>query len=50
MDEEGLSVKEGSIVDATIVEVPKQRNSKEEKQTNKAGKIAFIIQIYKEIN
>lgn len=39
MEKEGLCVKEGSIVDATIVEVPKQRNSKEENKQIKQGKV-----------
>jgi IS5 family transposase len=39
MEKEGMIVKEGSIVDATIVEVPRQRNSKEENQQIKEGRI-----------
>ncbi len=39
LEKEGMIVKEGSIVDATIVEVPRQRNSKEENQEIKGGRI-----------
>jgi IS5 family transposase len=39
LEKEGMIVKEGSIVDATIVEVPRQRNSKEENQEIKEGRI-----------
>ena len=39
MEKEGMILKEGSIVDATIVGVPRQRNSKEENQQIKEGKI-----------
>jgi hypothetical protein len=35
----GLMENNGSIVDASFVEVPRQRNSREENQTIKAGKI-----------
>jgi transposase, IS5 family len=35
----GYKAKEGSIVDATIVEVPRQRNSREENQAIKQGEI-----------
>lgn len=36
---EGLIVKEGVLVDATLVEVPKQRNTKKENDQLKEGKI-----------
>ena len=39
MEKEGMIVKEGSIVDATIVEVPRQRNSKEENHQIKEGRV-----------
>lgn len=39
MEKEGIIVKEGSIVDATIVEVPRQRNSKDENQQIKENTI-----------
>jgi IS5 family transposase len=35
----GLISKEGSIVDATFVEVPKQRNKKEENESIKNGEV-----------
>lgn len=35
--EKGLLAKQGSVIDATFVEVPKQRNSKEENQQVKNG-------------
>lgn len=35
----GIIAKEGSIVDAAFVNVPRQRNSKEENQTIKDGNI-----------
>jgi transposase, IS5 family len=37
LDQQGLHAKGGSIVDATIVEVPRQRNTREENQQIKAG-------------
>jgi len=39
IEKEGMILKEGSIVDATIVEAPRQRNSKEENQQIKEGRI-----------
>lgn len=39
MEKEGMIIKQGSIVDATIVEAPRQRNSKEENQQIKEGRI-----------
>lgn len=39
LEEEGILVKEGSIIDATIVEAPKQRNSRQENDQIKQGKI-----------
>jgi len=38
MSEEGFLIKEGSIIDATIVEAPKQRNNRDENQQIKQGK------------
>lgn len=38
LQSDGLLVKEGTMVDATFVEVPKQRNSKEENEMIKEGK------------
>jgi len=35
----GLAVQEGKIVDASFVEVPRQRNSREENKSIKAGKV-----------
>jgi IS5 family transposase len=37
LDELGLFTKEGQLIDATIVEVPRQRNNKEENEKIKAG-------------
>lgn len=39
LSKEGMIVKEGVLVDATLVEVPKQRNTKEENDKIKEGKI-----------
>jgi IS5 family transposase len=39
MEQKGIITRSGSIVDATFVDVPKQRNSKEENQEIKEGKI-----------
>jgi IS5 family transposase len=39
LDQEGVFAKAGSIVDATIVEVPRQRNSRKENAEIKAGQI-----------
>jgi IS5 family transposase len=39
LEAEGIYAKSGSIIDATIVEVPKQRNSREENAQIKSGKI-----------
>ena len=38
LDNKGLSFNEGKIIDATFVEAPKQRNTKEENKQIKAGK------------
>ena len=38
LTQEGLIAKEGSIIDASFVDVPKQRNSREENKTIKDGK------------
>lgn len=38
LDEKGLSFNEGKIIDATFVEAPKQRNTKEENKMIKEGK------------
>jgi IS5 family transposase len=37
LHEKGLVTKEGTIVDASFVEVPRQRNTKEEKELVKSG-------------
>ena len=37
LDNKGLSFNEGKIIDATFVEAPKQRNTKEENRQIKAG-------------
>ena len=37
LDNKGLSFNEGKIIDATFVEAPKQRNTKEENKQIKAG-------------
>jgi IS5 family transposase len=37
--EKGLMKREGSLVDATFVDVPKQRNTREENKTIKEGKV-----------
>ena len=37
LDNKGLSFNEGKIIDATFVEAPKQRNTKEENNQIKAG-------------
>jgi len=39
LENEGILLKEGSIVDATIVEVPKQRNSRQDNNQIKQGEI-----------
>jgi IS5 family transposase len=39
LEAEGVFAKSGSIIDATIVEVPKQRNSREENARIKAGHV-----------
>lgn len=39
LEKKNIITREGSIVDATFVDVPKQRNSKEENDTIKEGKI-----------
>jgi hypothetical protein len=39
LEAEGVFAKNGSIIDATIVEVPKQRNSREENARIKAGHV-----------
>jgi IS5 family transposase len=39
LEAEGIYAKSGSIIDATIVEVPKQRNSREENAQIKSGKV-----------
>jgi IS5 family transposase len=39
LEQEGFLLKEGSIIDATIVEAPKQRNSREENDQIKQGEI-----------
>jgi IS5 family transposase len=39
LEAEGVFAKTGSIIDATIVEVPRQRNNREENARIKAGKI-----------
>jgi len=39
LDEQGYEARKGQIIDATIVTVPKQRNSREENQAIKAGEI-----------
>jgi len=39
MSAKGFLIKEGSIIDATIVEAPKQRNSRDENQQIKQGEI-----------
>ena len=39
LEREGFLLKEGSIIDATIVEAPKQRNSRDENEEIKQGKI-----------
>ena len=38
LTQQGLIAKEGSIIDASFVDVPKQRNSREENKTIKEGK------------
>ena len=38
VEKAGLILHEGSIIDASFVEVPKQRNSREENEKIKAGK------------
>lgn len=37
LDSKGLSFNEGKIIDATFIEAPKQRNTKEENEQIKAG-------------
>lgn len=39
LDQQGYVARKGQIIDATIVPVPKQRNSRDENQTIKAGDI-----------
>ena len=39
LEQEGLLLKEGSIIDATIVEAPKQRNSRQDNDQIKQGEI-----------
>jgi len=39
LERHGLIAAQGSIIDASFVEVPKQRNSREENQTIKEGKV-----------
>ena len=39
LERKGLITHEGTIVDATFVETPKQRNNKEENETIKAGQV-----------
>ena len=39
LEKHGLIAANGSIIDASFVEVPRQRNSREENQTIKAGKV-----------
>ncbi len=39
LEKEGLLLKEGSIIDATIVEAPRQRNNREENDQIKQGEI-----------
>lgn len=39
LEQNGLITREGTIVDATFVEVPKQRNHREENQAIKEGKV-----------
>ena len=39
LDEEGFLIKEGSIIDATIVEVPKQRNTRQDNDQIRQGEI-----------
>ena len=39
LEQEGFLLKEGSIIDATIVEAPKQRNSRQENDQIKQGEI-----------
>ncbi|MBI3259812.1 MAG: IS5 family transposase [Ignavibacteriae bacterium] len=39
LDEKGIMGKEGSLVDASFVEVPRQRNSREENKLIKEGKV-----------
>lgn len=39
LDQQGYIARKGQIIDATIVPVPRQRNSREENQTIKAGEI-----------
>ena len=39
LEEEGILIKEGSIIDATIVEAPRQRNSREDNNQIKEGQI-----------
>ena len=39
LEQKGLITREGTIVDATFVEAPKQRNHRDENQTIKAGQV-----------
>lgn len=39
LENKGMKAKQGTIVDASIIEVPKQRNSREENADIKAGKV-----------
>jgi hypothetical protein len=38
LEEKGIITRGGSIIDATFVDAPRQRNSKKENETIKAGK------------
>jgi len=50
MEEKGIVTHSGSIVDATFVEVPKQRNTKEENKEIKEGKIPSKWKLRKNCN
>ena len=39
LDKQGIIAREGSIIDASFVEVPRQRNSRDENKDIKEGKI-----------
>jgi len=49
LNQKGYSAKEGSMIDATFVEVPKQRNTREENKEIKRGKIpeSFTENVHK---